>query len=112
MEVRRALEYDFFPYSPSTRKFLMRQYNVKPIRRCSDKLIIFALDEEGLNGPAVAASGDFFNEPLPKADVVTMSTILHNWNLERKKHLIQAAYDARPEGGAFITVENLIDDAR
>ena len=27
-------------------------------------------------------------------------------------HLIRAAYDALPPGGAFIVVENLIDDAR
>jgi hypothetical protein len=38
--------------------------------------------------------------------------ILHDWNLERKMHLIRAAYDALPAGGAFIVVENLIDDAR
>ena len=41
-----------------------------------------------------------------------MGMILHDWNLERKQHLIRAAYDALPEGGAFIAVENLIDDAR
>ena len=41
-----------------------------------------------------------------------MGMILHDWNLEKKKHLIRAAYDALPEGGAFIAVENLIDDAR
>jgi hypothetical protein len=38
--------------------------------------------------------------------------ILHDWNLERKKHLVKAAYDALPEGGAFIVIENIIDDAR
>ena len=27
-------------------------------------------------------------------------------------HLIKAVYDALPEGGAFVVVENLIDDAR
>jgi hypothetical protein len=27
-------------------------------------------------------------------------------------HLIKAAYDALPAGGAFIIIENLIDDAR
>ena len=43
---------------------------------------------------------------------MTMGMILHDWNLERKKHLIAPAYDALPEGGAFIVVENLIDDAR
>jgi hypothetical protein len=55
---------------------------------------------------------DFFAEPLPKSDVVTMGMILHDWNLEQKKHLIRAAYDALPPGGAFVVVENLIDDAR
>ena len=56
--------------------------------------------------------GDFFADPLPGADVITMGLILHDWNLERKMHLINAAYDALPEGGAFIVVENLIDNAR
>ena len=57
-------------------------------------------------------SGDFFKDELPKADVVTMGNILHDWNLEKKKVLIQKAYDALPAGGAFIAIENLIDDAR
>ena len=41
-----------------------------------------------------------------------MGMILHDWNLEGKMHLISAAYDALPEGGAFVVIENLIDDAR
>ena len=57
-------------------------------------------------------SGDFFQDPLPRADVITMGMILHDWNLERKMQLIRAAYDALPPGGAFIVVEALIDDAR
>ena len=59
-----------------------------------------------------AVSGDFFGEPLPEADVITMGMILHDWNLERKQQLVKAAYDALPEGGAYIVVENIIDDAR
>ena len=58
------------------------------------------------------ASGDFFQDPLPKAEVVTMGMILHDWNLEKKKQLIRAAYQALPEDGAFVAIENLIDDAR
>ena len=38
--------------------------------------------------------------------------ILHDWNLEKKMLLIRKAYDALPPGGAFVVVENLIDDAR
>ena len=40
------------------------------------------------------AAGDFFRDPLPKADVITMGMILHDWNLEKKKHLIKAAFNA------------------
>jgi hypothetical protein len=58
------------------------------------------------------AAGDFFADPLPTADVITMGLILHDWDLDGKLHLIRAAYDALPEGGALIAVENLIDDAR
>ena len=58
------------------------------------------------------ASGDFLKDALPKADVITMGMILHDWNLEKKKHLVRLAYEALPPGGAFIAIENLIDDER
>ncbi len=58
------------------------------------------------------ACGDFFNDPLPKADVITMGMILHDWNMKKKMQLIRAAYDALRPGGAFIAIEALIDDAR
>jgi hypothetical protein len=63
-------------------------------------------------GRVRTVSGDFLKEPLPKADVITMGMILHDWNLEKKKHLVRLAYDALPPGGAFIAIENLIDDER
>jgi hypothetical protein len=66
----------------------------------------------GLSDRVSVASGDFFTEALPQADVITMAHILHDWNLDRKKQLISAAYVALPDGGAFIVVEHLIDDAR
>src|SRR5437773_3027709 len=66
----------------------------------------------GLSDRVTTASGDFFTDPLPKADVITMGMILHDWNLERKKQLIRAAYEALPAGGAFVAIEALIDDAR
>jgi tRNA A58 N-methylase Trm61 len=71
-----------------------------------------AISAAGMSDRVTAVSGDFFADPLPKADVITMGLILHDWNLDRKMHLIRAAYDALPEGGAFVIVENLIDDAR
>jgi len=71
-----------------------------------------AIAGAGMSDRVRAVGGDFFADPLPEADVITMGLILHDWNLERKMHLVRAAYDALPEGGAFIVIENLIDDAR
>lgn len=57
-------------------------------------------------------AGNFFEEPLPPGDVITMGHILHDWNLEDKSMLLRKAYQALPEGGALIVFEALIDDER
>ncbi len=56
--------------------------------------------------------GNFFSQPLPTADVITMGHILHDWDLEQKRMLLEKAYSALPEGGALIVFEALIDDER
>jgi hypothetical protein len=83
-------------------------FDLPPVEQVAKKHISAA----GLSDRVRIASGDFFQDPLPKADVITMGMILHDWNLEKKMQLIRAAYDALPPGGAFIAVEALIDDAR
>ena len=71
-----------------------------------------AIARAGLSDRITTGQVDFFNQPLPKADLITMSMILYDWDLEKKMHLIRAAYDALPPGGAFVVIEALIDDAR
>jgi hypothetical protein len=66
----------------------------------------------GLAGRVHFHPGDFFKDPLPKADVLIMGHILHDWNLEEKRMLLKKAYDALPAGGALIIHEAIIDDAR
>ena len=56
--------------------------------------------------------GSFFKQDLPKADVVMMGHILHDWDLPTKTMLIAKAFDALPAGGAFIVYEAIIDDDR
>ena len=56
--------------------------------------------------------GNFFEDPLPEADVLSMGHILHDWDLDQKKMLIAKAYEALPQGGALIIFESLIDDER
>jgi len=83
-------------------------FDLPPVKAVAEKRIAAA----GFSDRICVATGDFFEDPLPGADVITMGMILHDWNLENKLKLIRAAYDALPPGGAFISVEALIDDAR
>ena len=70
------------------------------------------IQQADLQDRVQAGTIDFFVDDFPQADLVTMGMILHDWNLERKKMLIAKAYEALPEGGAFVAIENLIDDER
>ncbi|MEY2467165.1 MAG: hypothetical protein QOD03_1686 [Verrucomicrobiota bacterium] len=83
-------------------------FDLPPVEPIAKKSIAAA----GLSDRITTAAGDFFKDPLPKADVITMGMILHDWNLEKKMHLIRAAYEALPPGGALVAIEALIDDAR
>jgi precorrin-6B methylase 2 len=78
---------------------------VEPIARRS-------IERAGLTHRIQVVAGDFFTDALPTADVITMGSILHDWNLEKKKHLIRKAYSALPENGALVAIESLIDDDR
>ena len=66
----------------------------------------------GLSSRLTFAEGSFFTDPLPKADVVLMGHILHDWDLSEKKMLIDKAYEALPKGGALVIYEAIIDNDR
>ena len=66
----------------------------------------------GLSDRVTVADGDFFTGTLPNADVITMGNILHDWGESDKKMLMKKAFDALPEGGSFVVIENIIDDDR
>jgi O-methyltransferase domain len=66
----------------------------------------------GLSGRVKFLPGSFFDQPLPKADVVMMGHILHDWDLEVKRMLVRKAWEALPEGGAFVAYDCIIDDDR
>jgi len=70
------------------------------------------VEGHGITDRLSFAPGSFFEKPLPRADVVLMGHILHDWDLETKRMLIAKAFDALPKGGAFIVYESIIDDDR
>ena len=70
------------------------------------------VEANGLSSRVRFVPGSFFTDPLPRVDVIMMGHILHDWNLDEKKLLIRKAWEALPEGGAFIAYDSLIDDDR
>jgi hypothetical protein len=70
------------------------------------------LSKMGLADKVEVRSGDFFNDPFPMADIITMGNILHDWGTADKKKLIARAYDALPKGGSLVVIENIIDNER
>jgi SAM-dependent methyltransferase len=66
----------------------------------------------GLSERLSFTAGDFLVGPLPQADVLIMGHILHDWDLDEKRLLLQNAYDALPEGGTLIVYDPIIDDER
>ena len=70
------------------------------------------VDQAGLSDQIEVGTLDFLTQPFPTADVITMGNILHDWNVDIKKMLIRKAWEALPENGALVVIENIIDDER
>jgi hypothetical protein len=70
------------------------------------------VEQNGVGSRLSFHPGNFFNDPLPHVDVITMGHILHDWNLEEKKMLLRKTYEALNAGGAAVIYESIIDDDR
>ncbi|MBO9573362.1 MAG: methyltransferase, partial [Chitinophagaceae bacterium] len=83
-------------------------YDLPPVAPVANETI----QKFQLSDRVKTANGDFFKDEFPKADIVTMGNILHDWDEEKKLMLMKKAYNALPNGGAFIAIESVIDDER
>jgi FAD/FMN-containing dehydrogenase len=66
----------------------------------------------GLGERLSFTAGDFFTDPLPRADVLVMGHVLHGYDLAEKHLLLRKAYSALPDGGALIVYDAIVDDER
>jgi hypothetical protein len=57
-------------------------------------------------------AADIWSDPFPAVDVIVLGHMLHGWGLERKKVLLQKAFDAVPAGGAVLAYDFILDDQR
>jgi hypothetical protein len=68
--------------------------------------------ERGLESRLTFYPGNFFEDPLPAANVLIMGRVLHDWGVPARKLLLSKAHEALPEGGALIVHETFIDEER
>ncbi|MER6950326.1 methyltransferase [Nonomuraea sp. NPDC000554] len=68
--------------------------------------------ELGLTGKITFHPGNFFEDPMPDAQALVMSHVLHDWGVEEREQLVAAAYRALPSGGVLLIVDPMIDDDR
>lgn len=54
--------------------------------------------------------GDFFTDELPQADVVIMGNVLHDWNPEQRRMLVEKAFHAVSSGGALLVYDQMLND--
>jgi SAM-dependent methyltransferase len=59
----------------------------------------------GLEDRVVAVAGDFFDAPLPPADVIVLSMVLLDWDEARRRQLLAAAYQVLPPGGRLVVAD-------
>jgi SAM-dependent methyltransferase len=69
-----------------------------------------AFDDHTRHERVTFQAGDFFTDPLPRADVVIFGHVLHNWPVPVRIELLQKASQALEPGGAVIVYDPMIDE--
>lgn len=83
-------------------------FDLPPVKPVFEEFIA----QRGVKDRVRFHGGSFFEDPLPKVDVIIMGHILHDWDLAQKKMLLRKVFDALPSGGAVIVYDAIIDDDR
>lgn len=68
--------------------------------------------ELGLTGRVAFRPGDFFHDALPESEVVVFGHVLHDWDVEQRRHLARRAFEAVAPGGYALAYDTMIDEDR
>jgi acetylserotonin N-methyltransferase len=73
---------------------------------------VIAVTREYAGGRADLIAGDFFQDPLPPADLYSLGKILHAWSEDRIQQLLARVYAALPDRGGLLVAERLLHKDR
>lgn len=77
-----------------------------------DPLFDRLAEDRGVADRLTYTGGDFFTDELPRADVLIMGGVLHDWPQERRRLLLARVAAAVNPGGALVVYDTMLDDAR
>jgi len=67
--------------------------------------------QAGLTDRVIFHGGSFFEvDALPRADVVMLGHVLHDWDPRQRKELVAKAYAAVNPGGALLVYDRMLED--
>jgi len=66
------------------------------------------VEASGVSDRMEVIGGDFFQDPLPKADLYALGRIVHDWSESKIKTLLKRIFDALPSGGGLLIGEKII----
>jgi C-methyltransferase len=72
--------------------------------------VVAALKPDGSR--IVAHAGDFFIDPLPKADAYILMEVLHDWPDPEATAILRAIRQAAPAGARVLVIENVLAENR
>jgi acetylserotonin N-methyltransferase len=70
------------------------------------------VEEAGLGDRIEVQAGDFFDSPLPAADLYAVARVLHDWTDDKVIRLLTRIHDHLPPGGGLLVCEKLLSDAK
>jgi hypothetical protein len=65
----------------------------------------------GVQDRLTLTPGDMFRDPIPPADVVLLSNVLHDWDVPECRTLVQRCAAALPAGGRLLIHDVFLNDA-
>jgi hypothetical protein len=66
----------------------------------------------GLAGKIQFHPGNFFTDALPSTQVIVFGHVLHDWDVNERRQLVQKAFEALPAGGTLLIYDRMMDDDR
>lgn len=66
--------------------------------------------DSGVADRLTLVPGDMFHDPLPAADVVLLSNVLHDWDVPECRALVRRCAAALPPGGRLLIHDVFLDD--